>query len=146
MPDLTAADVTYTVGRRSMPMGAGARRRHLVRINFGDGVKTYPAGGIPLDNGKLGLPTVVEAVLHNLVEDFYLIEWTRATNRLRLFFSTGGAALPADVQADPILDPGAVPVTGSAATGPFRAGRARELAAGLSPVGFVTMLVEAVGY
>ena len=45
MAALTAADVTVTVSERQI---IGKKKRVLASIAFGDGVDTYPSGGIPL--------------------------------------------------------------------------------------------------
>ena len=58
MTDLVASDVTYTIVKNSVIHGIGVK--NIVRLEFGDGALTYPAGGIPLTKGKLGCPTVVD--------------------------------------------------------------------------------------
>ena len=48
MADLTAADVIITLNKQSSIGTAGRRRQTDVSIVWGDGVKNYPIGGIPL--------------------------------------------------------------------------------------------------
>lgn len=60
MADLVASDVAYTMVKKRYING---RRHNRVRLVFGDGVDTYPAGGIPLDKDKLGVPNVIESLV-----------------------------------------------------------------------------------
>lgn len=61
MADLVAADVTYTpLDSRATENG---RRSNRVRLAFGDGVDTVPAGGIPLTKGKMGCPNIIESLV-----------------------------------------------------------------------------------
>lgn len=61
MANLAAGDVTYTIlNKRKLDDG---RKMNRVRLAFGDGTATVPAGGIPLTIGKLGCPTVVESLI-----------------------------------------------------------------------------------
>ena len=60
MANLAVADVSYSmVDARSTDDG---HRSNRVQLSFGDGALTVPAGGIPLDKGKLGLPNVVKSL------------------------------------------------------------------------------------
>lgn len=61
MADIAAADVTYTVlNQRKL---SDSRSMNRVRLAFGNGSLTVPAGGIPLTIGKMGCPTVVESLV-----------------------------------------------------------------------------------
>src|ERR1041385_4195349 len=61
MANIGTADVTYTLlNQRKM---SDSRNLNRVRLAFGDGALTYPAGGIPLLIGKLGCPTIVESMV-----------------------------------------------------------------------------------
>lgn len=55
MADIAAANVTYTIVQKGTT-GNDQRKQNLVDVAFGNGALTYPAGGIPLTKGKLGLP------------------------------------------------------------------------------------------
>lgn len=59
MADLVKADVTYS-GINTQNRGVAPKRCVDATLAFGDGAKTYPAGGVPLDQNKLGCPTVIE--------------------------------------------------------------------------------------
>lgn len=61
MADIASGDVTYTI--LNQRMGADSRKMNRVRLAFGDGALTYPAGGIPILKGKLGCPTIVESMV-----------------------------------------------------------------------------------
>lgn len=61
MANIAAGDVTYTILTKSRD--AKGKRVNIVKIQFGDGALTYPAGGIPITKAKLGLPTNIDALL-----------------------------------------------------------------------------------
>lgn len=84
MADLAAGDVTYTV--LSQSRDNFSRALVTATLVFGDGVKTYPSGGIPITGGNLGLPNNID----NLnVFDFgaagYVVSYDRANQKIRLF-------------------------------------------------------------
>lgn len=60
MADIVAGDVTYTVVDETIDDGPGYRS-NIVDITFGDGVDTYPSGGVPLTKAKLGMPAVIKS-------------------------------------------------------------------------------------
>jgi len=60
MPDFAAGDVTYTLINARKKGDSRAHNR--VKLEFGDGTITYPAGGIPITKGKLGCPVIVESM------------------------------------------------------------------------------------
>lgn len=59
MADIAASGVTYTpVGHTDKV--TSSRRDTVFVLGFGNGVDTYPAGGIPLIRGNFGMPNQVE--------------------------------------------------------------------------------------
>lgn len=60
MADLASGDVTYTL-MTQRKLG-DSRTMNRVKLQFGDGALTVPAGGIPLAKGKMGCPTVIESL------------------------------------------------------------------------------------
>jgi len=60
MPDIAASNVTHTVQPGTNRIES-ERRCALIKLDFGDGTLTYPAGGIPLTKGKMGCPTTIDA-------------------------------------------------------------------------------------
>lgn len=61
MSNIGASDVTYAILKQRK--NASSQNSNLVRLSFGNGVLTYPAGGIPISIGKLGCPTYVESMV-----------------------------------------------------------------------------------
>lgn len=59
MADLASGDVTYTLNRQSSL--EDSRRMNQFTLAFGDGAKTYPAGGIPILAASLGCPNSLDA-------------------------------------------------------------------------------------
>lgn len=62
MANIAAGDVTYTVLNTRKLNGNPSRKLNRIRLAFGDGALTYPAGGIPLTIGKMGCPVDVESL------------------------------------------------------------------------------------
>ncbi len=58
MANIAATDITLTLltQRRS----EDGRRVNVFTMAFGDGVLTYPAGGVPITKAKLGCPNIIE--------------------------------------------------------------------------------------
>lgn len=59
MANIGASDVTYTI--QGMFREERGNKMHVVKLEFGNGVLTYPAGGIPLTLGGLGLAQALKA-------------------------------------------------------------------------------------
>jgi len=60
MADIAATDVV--VATLDLRRSGDSRRKNRVRLTFGDGVLTYPAGGVPITKGKLGCPSIIESL------------------------------------------------------------------------------------
>lgn len=60
MPDIASGDVTYAVVSKSVD--ESGNKRNVVTATFGDGVLTYPAGGIPLLKAQFGCPNVIKTL------------------------------------------------------------------------------------
>lgn len=59
MADIASTDVTYV--QKSSSVGSDMVVHRVFSIAFGDGVLTYPAGGVPLLGGQLGCPNDVQS-------------------------------------------------------------------------------------
>lgn len=60
MANIAASDVTHLVLKQRR--NSGSQASNLVRLSFGNGALTYPAGGIPLSKAKLGCPVTIESM------------------------------------------------------------------------------------
>lgn len=60
MANLAATDITVTVEK--LTKYDSSEKCNYLTLAFGDGVKTYPAGGVPLDISKLGMVALVRAL------------------------------------------------------------------------------------
>ena len=60
-------------------------------MQFGNGVDTYPTGGVLFQGAAVGLPNFVEAVgfLDSIVTGGYFAQYNRATGRIMLFTNAG---------------------------------------------------------
>lgn len=107
MADIAATDVTYALVSRDTE-GKKPFRKSVVDITFGDGALTYPAGGVPLTKGKLGLPNYVESLLQIGTANGFVYKYDSANEKLRIWQGdndnaadaplielVGGAATPA---------------------------------------------------
>ena len=84
MADIANGDITYTlVKKNSVESG----KSNNVRIQFGNGVLTYPAGGIPLNKTKLGLPNTVTSlvVYDDMSADGFVYKWDNVNNKVRIY-------------------------------------------------------------
>lgn len=61
MADIAASDVTVTL--LTQRKKGDSRTHNRVRLAFGNGSLTVPAGGIPITKGKLGCPTTIESLV-----------------------------------------------------------------------------------
>lgn len=59
MANLAATDITVTFLQQRRNNG---RSYNNIQLTFGDGAKTYPAGGVPISIAALGCPNVVESL------------------------------------------------------------------------------------
>ena len=78
------ADVTYTV--KNFRRLSNSLVHNRVQLAFGDGTKTYAAGGVPLVIGNLGCPNVVQSL--TVVEQStagYLFSFISSSNKLAIF-------------------------------------------------------------
>lgn len=91
MPDLVASDVTITIDKQSHI----GRHGRLVSgsIALGDGAKTYPTNGVPLDYSKLGAKQGIcqEFMPLGASSTGLVPKWDPVNNTLRLFESGAGS-------------------------------------------------------
>lgn len=90
MAALVSADVTITANQSDTKI-EGRRRRNLVKITFGDGVKTYPAGGVPMAAASaFGMVRNLDQLVI-FDESATGIAWSydKTNNKLRGYFGPG---------------------------------------------------------
>lgn len=90
MAGLGTADVTYTV--KNFRRLGNSLVHNRVQLAFGDGAKTYSAGGVPLVIGNLGCPNTVQSL--TVVEQStagYVFSFISSTNKLAIFQTAGAA-------------------------------------------------------
>jgi hypothetical protein len=156
MADLVAGDVTYTIQSESRA-GVRPQRVNVVKIQFGDGTDTYPAGGVPLTASKLGLPEgVVEALALFDDDDGSGIVWKYdfATNKVRGYVQgvphgTAGSVTLDDYPATAAVGVSTgVSISREASAGAATAylGRMQELRGGTDAPPAQTLYAEVRGY
>jgi|SRR5712664_1897933 len=106
MVALAAANVTLTVTQRRI---FAKQRRHKVTMAFGDGVLTYPPGGVPMPTkNSFGFARILETM--NLQDagsaDGFIYKFDEANQALRIYQGDNANASPA-----PAVELGAVAVT-----------------------------------
>lgn len=99
MADLVAADLTYT---EQDPVGGdimagGGKRRHVFKITTAAG--EYPTGGLPLTNGKLGVPSSLESLTvleSDLADPLLSYQWDKSANTIKVIEDDGTSGVPAE--------------------------------------------------
>lgn len=147
MADLASSDITVTISERRI---VGKKRRNYVTITFGDGAKTYPAGGVPMPAfSSFGMIRQLDHL--NVLDDSagtFLVKYDKANNKLRYYFPTGGTGTPAAASATaPIVSSGASTASAVDATTPtIKPGQAKEFVSATTTIAAQTLVCEAVGW
>jgi len=94
MPALKASDVTVTLVPEDIDRSPDRRTRTLPTVSFGDGVKTYPALGIPMPPVYVfGVNFKIDRVAIEQPFSPYLFHFDRANHKIRILLkATGGAS------------------------------------------------------
>lgn len=83
MAALAASDVSYTVVKLRKGI---EKNENQMKVAFGDGVKTYPAGGIPLTKGKLGCPVNLESlIIVDSSADGFVYKFDQVNGKIRIY-------------------------------------------------------------
>lgn len=92
------------------------------------GDTSYTTGGYPvvIPNGLTFLTALIPLSVNAVG---LIVHWDQVNQKIQLFYPTGSTLAVGTTLADPILNAGGTAVTASAATGPFAAGRGKELGA-----------------
>lgn len=105
MADIAASDVTYVI-QAKYKQDSGLKH-YRVSAAFGDGVLTYPAGGVPLTKGNLGMANQIEflSIMDAANANGLIYKYDFANAKLRIYQEAdaggalvelaGGAATPA---------------------------------------------------
>lgn len=153
MVDLVAADITVTVEDRNIE---GKKKRNRVKITFGDGAKTYPAGGVPIPVfGIFGMVRNLDYLTLFDNDDASGILWKYDTTNKKLRgyrqgVRTGSTAAADSVSGALIENMAAAETTlrgmGTAIDTDIDLGLLRELTSAGNPPAAQTMFAEAVGW
>lgn len=95
MAAIASTDVTYTLQSRSI--GESGYKKFVQKVDFGNGVLTYPAGGIPLDAAKLGCPSDLRTleIFAPASANGFLYKYDFAAKTVRIYQSPAVAGLAA---------------------------------------------------
>jgi hypothetical protein len=109
MAAIAAGNVTYALQEGTQQTNHNSRYEATFSIAFGDGVLTYPAGGVPLTKANLGCPASLESLI--LIDpasaNGFVYKYDSANEKLRIYqgdndavadgplVELGGAAAPA---------------------------------------------------
>lgn len=99
MADLVAADLTYTALEPvdGEIISGGGKRRQVFAITTAAG--EYPTGGLPLDNGKLGMPNSLESLTvleSDLADPLLSYQWDKSANKIKVIEDDGTSGVPAE--------------------------------------------------
>lgn len=154
MPALASTDVTVVVEERTIQV---RQKRNRVKVTFGNGTLTYPAGGVPLPAfSSFGLVRNIDQLNLFDSDDGQGIVWKydKENHKLRAFIlgiDTGAAGavtlddFPLDTTGEPLADTLSVSLTDSAGAGVHFLGRLQELSTAKAPPAS-TLYAEAVGW
>lgn len=162
MADLAASDVTVAVVDRKI---YAKQRRNVVTITFGDGVLTYPSGGVPLPAAaSFGMVRNIDFIVITDANDAAGIVWKydQANHKLRGYIqgavisAAGSGTLddhPLDGTADPLAAADRQPSNGAvslgiiaSAAGTVYLGAMKELLAAEHAPASQVLYAEAVGW
>lgn len=85
MANIAASDVVYV--ELSKSIGESGYKQRQMTVQFGDGVLTYPAGGIPLDAGKLGCPNQIRSLelFSPASANGFVYKYDLTNNKIRIY-------------------------------------------------------------
>jgi hypothetical protein len=104
MADLVAADLTYAAQNPVQgELTHGGKMKRILKITTAAG--SYPTGGLPLTNSKLGCPTVLESlvILEPSAADAYAYEWDKSANKLKVYVGAAEHANAAFTSPDELI-------------------------------------------
>lgn len=153
MADLAASDVTVVVEFRER---YNKRRHNRVKLTFGNGTLTYPAGGVPLPAfGLFGMKRNIDYLIMTDTNDAVGLIWKydQDNKKLRAYVQgfahgAGGAVTLDDypvTAGDGVTTGISVSLTTGAGAVTDRLGGLVELSGGASTVSAQTLFAEAVG-
>lgn len=88
MANIATTDITYAeVAGSAKASPSEPRKSAIFTVTFGNGVLTYPAGGVPLDKNKLGCPTQIDelTVIDAASANGFIYKYDLTNNKLRIF-------------------------------------------------------------
>ena len=105
MGDIVATDVVISVpvDKRDFAHGAVQKNLTIADMTFGNGVLTYPTGGVPLPaKEKFGFVKVIDVgLIEQASASAYVHKFDRTNHTIRIYNAgtelTGGATTPAAV-------------------------------------------------
>ena len=85
MADIAASDVVYTI--TDQQKADSSYNKTAMTVAFGDGVLTYPAGGIPLTKGKMGCPNTITvgSITSPASSNGFVYKYDQANNKIRIY-------------------------------------------------------------
>ena len=157
MADLVAGDVTVTVEER-YARGGTKRKRHRVKIAFGNGTLTYPSGGVPMPTyPSFGLTARLDFLNMFDGDDGQGVYWKydKENAKMRAYIPAivVGAAgaltvddFPLDTTAEPLATTVSLSLTNKTGAGTKYLGRQKELIAASHAPAATVLYAEAVGW
>lgn len=100
MPAISSSDLTYSVNL-AQGVISDKDKRYDVDVSFGDGVLTYPVGGIPLDKAKMGMPNDLQDLLFSdaMSSAGFIYKFDKTNLKIRIYQGDN-----ANVAAGPLVE------------------------------------------
>ena len=87
MADIAAGDLTYTKQAGTDQIVGDSRYSAVWAIVLGDGVDTYPSGGVPITKASVGCPNNIEEfhIMDASDSDGYVYKYDYANDKIRIY-------------------------------------------------------------
>lgn len=87
MADIAAGDLTYTLQAGTEQIAGDSRYSAVWKIVLGDGVDTYPTGGVPITKASLGCPNDIEEfhIMDASDGDGYVYKYDYENDKVRIY-------------------------------------------------------------
>lgn len=154
MADLTAADVTIILPAQQRNFVRSPSKQFvLADLTFGDGVDTYPVGGVPLpDKAQFGFKKSIDfGAIEQPPANGFIYKYDRANHKIKIFtqgITTGSTAAADSVSGALVEDSAdaetAVRAMGTAIDTTYDLGAMKEMANSIAPAQ-VTLSILLIG-
>jgi len=94
MADIAAGDLVYTLQAGTQQIVGDSRFGAVWKIVLGDGVDTYPSGGVPITKASVGCPNDIEEfhIMDASDADGYVYKYDYENDKIRIYLGDNNNA------------------------------------------------------